>query len=719
MKNQQRIWRILVCGSLLCMTALRSDFVQAADVNKDILTVRQRMTADLAADVNDVEVPPLLAALKPDGSFSNLDYANAQVNDAWQPQIHLKRLDTLAGAYVSPASKFYHDASIKTAVISGIGFWLTKDFQNKNWFWNQIGVPGSLAKVLLVFWDDLTPAQHTKSIEILSRAKLGAEGTNLVWLSEIVAMRGVLQHDPTLMKSAFNKIANEIHLSAKQTDGQQPDGSFLYHGPLLYSWGYGCYFLRDNARIAALVAKTSFAFPIDKLKLIRDWTLDGLQWLGRGAACDFGADGREIARKGKDAKVLVDIGKDLAKLGAGRDKDIANMIARTNGDAGAQALVGNKQFWRADMMVHQRQGFYTSARMYSARTKNTEWGNGEALRSFYVADGCNVLMRTGHEYFDIFPVWDWQRIPGTTVELIPKFGPVPGKENSAASDAFIPNRNSIVHATKETFVGGVSDGKYGVNGGKFSRGTLHVNKAWFFFDNEYVCLGSGLSCDTDDDVITTLNQCFLNGDVQVADASAAHVIAKGKHDLPDIKWIANDGVCYFFNSPAHAHVDNESQSGSWSDISIAFPKEEIKSDVFKAWIDHGAHPANAGYAYTVIPNADEQAIQRYASNPQAVVVSNTADLQAVWQTQLKRGGAIFYKPGSVTLRSGLTVTLDQPAMLLVAETSAGVTVSLANPDNKPLTAHVSIDWDGKSTQKDIVLPGGGRAGSTVTMPLKF
>jgi chondroitin AC lyase len=692
------------------------------DASSDLATVQQRIVDQMKIDPTDEtlkQIPQLLTVQKPDGSFSDLDYANTLVNDSWQPQMHLTRLRKMAAAYISDGNPYSHADTIKKAVMSGVAFWLANDFKSKNWFWNEIGVPEQLADVSLIFWDQYTDAQKTKALEILSRAKAVGASTNLVWLAQVVARRGLLQNDPAVVKGAFEKIENQIHAETKQADGPQADNSFLFHGPLLYSFGYGIAYLRDNANNATLVAGTEFTFSPDRMRQIRDWTLDGAQWFSRGIGADMGANGRGITRKGYDAKILAGIGENLEKLGIGREDDDAAMVARANGDPKAPPLVGNRQFWRADTMAHHRPAYYASARMYSNRTKNTEWGNGEAMQNFYVADGCNLLMKDGKEYFDIYPIWDWQRIPGTTVELIPNYGPVPGRESDAAPDAFVPNRNGIVHKTTEKFVGGVSDGMYGVFGGRFSRNALHINKAWFFFDDEYVCLGSGLSCDSDNPVVTTLNQCFLRGEVTVSDADGVHALPPGDHDEPAMNWALQDKVGYLFSQPVHAHVDNQTQTGSWGAISNAYSMDPVTGDVFKAWIDHGTHPADASYAYVVMPSTDADSLQAAVKSPPATVVSNTADIQAVWNAKLGRGGAIFYSAGSVELRSGLKITVDQPVMVLLGEKDSGTTVSMANPENKPLEVKLHLDRDGKSGDADFSLPGGDHAGSTVTQLVSF
>lgn len=132
-------------------------------------------------------------------------------------------------------------------------------------------------------------------------------------------------------------------------------------------------------------------------------------------------------------------------------------------------------------MTHHRPGWYMSARMYSTRTMNTDnlAGCGEGLLSHYLAEGATCIMRHGDEYLNLFPVWDWQRVPGTTVELAPHSSADPQRKGASA------------------FAGGASDGTVGVAAFQLQRDSLRARKAWFFFSDLAVCLGADIRCATD------------------------------------------------------------------------------------------------------------------------------------------------------------------------------------------------------------------------------
>src|SRR5947208_3528799 len=128
----------------------------------------------------------------------------------------------------------------------------------------------------------------------------------------------------------------------------------------------------------------------------------------------------------------------LADLSIPRRAEMQQFAARLGGQD-APPLVGNKHFWCSDYITHHRPGWFTSVKMFSTRMFNAELVNNEGMRSQHLSDGANFIYLTGDEYLDIFPVWDWNKIPGTTVEQAP------------------PSRDELKVKGKTSFVGGVSD----------------------------------------------------------------------------------------------------------------------------------------------------------------------------------------------------------------------------------------------------------------------
>ena len=122
-----------------------------------------------------------------------------------------------------------------------------------------------------------------------------------------------------MVATAYRRIADEIRVGLGE--GIQPDFSFHQHGPCLYSHGYGAAFIVDGSRIAAQLEGTGLAFPPEKIELLTRLILDGTQWMTRGDATDFGAEGREITRQGQSASHLASAAQTMLRLPDGREDE--------------------------------------------------------------------------------------------------------------------------------------------------------------------------------------------------------------------------------------------------------------------------------------------------------------------------------------------------------------------------------------------------------------
>src|SRR5262249_15036124 len=144
----------------------------------------------------------------------------------------------------------------------------------------------------------------------------------------------------------------------------------------------------------------------------------------------------------------------LSKLPTTRAAEYQLFARRLLADPQAPPLVGNRCFWRSDYMVHRRPSWFASVKMLSDRMVSAELVNDEGKQSHLLSDGATFIYRTGNEYRDIFPVWDWRKIPGITAEQV----------------ALKPDGKAIHTRGGSSFVGGCSDGQYGFATMQLARG---------------------------------------------------------------------------------------------------------------------------------------------------------------------------------------------------------------------------------------------------------
>lgn len=676
------------------MTVCVSPIAYAVD---DLATIRSRLVAPLLAVADVRSVDTLIDSLRLDGTWPDIDYTN-QSRSAWSVPAHLSRVALLARAYRSQQSPRHGDRKVLAAALQALDAWLQRDPRNPNWWWNQIGVPKTLLPVLLLLNDDLADDQRAGGLRILRRARIGMTGQNLVWVTEITAGRGVLENDLQLVAMAYQRIADEIRVGLGE--GIQPDFSFHQHGPCLYSHGYGAAFIVDCSRIAAQLEGTALALPPEKIELLGHLILDGTQWMTRGSATDFGAEGREITRKRQTTNHLVSAAQYMLRLPTGREDELRALVARASGRPAAPPLVGNRHFWRSDLMTHHRPNYCASARMHSTRLANTDGpANSEGLLSHHLADGCFVLMQTGREYRDIYGVWDWQRIPGTTVRQTPELTGSPRRMGTT------------------DFIGGVSDGTYGLAACDFERDGLTAKKSWIFFDDEIVCLGAGISSAPGGAVVTTLNQCYLNDEVILTEADKSTTLGRGQHASSAANWLWHDSVAYVLLEPASLHLQNDTKSGSWHAGNRRYSDREETADLFTAWTDHGSAPQAATYSYVVVPGIDRDRVADYTSKVPIRVLANTEQLQAVAHEPLGLVAGAFYHSGEVTIRPGFAIRVDKACLMLAREQDGKILLTLANPTNTAVDVPVTVttgDREPTSHRTIVKLPGGFPAGSSIT-----
>jgi len=613
-------------------------------------------------------------------TWADADPSDKTANN-WSMRKHFDRMLILAKASAAAKRSGRADAALTRMAVGALTFWVEHDFRNPNWWWNEIGTPQVIGEMLLLMPDDIPTELRARGIEIMKRSVWTKwTGQNLVWGVTIQILRGLIENNPTLVTGGYARMYDEINVTAKE--GIQPDFSFHQHGDQFYSGGYGLSYAQDVGRYIAFAWGTSCAPSPEKMRLFSSYMLDGEAWMTWHDLMDYSALGREIVRKGKAAAsrdwlkgpivptgasyslgATVDL---LAHLPVPRQSEFAAWADRLFDRDHAPALVGHKHFWNSDYTVHRRPTWMASVKMFSTRLQNTELVNGEGLKSHHLGDGNMFIYRTGDEYRDIFPVWDWEKVPGTTTEI----------------GAEIP----VAQRGKTSFVGGVSDGMYGASAIDLHRGNLTAHKSYFFFDDQIVCLGAGINCSSDNSVVTTINQCLLHGPVRKAD---------------DGSWVHHDGIGYVME-PGTAKLSTVAHRGSWKQIAATSSDEPVTMDIFELYLPHGpAH--DASYAYTIYPDISAEETANRAAKPAVAILANRPDLQAVEHRDRQLLMAIFWQPGKIG-----TIEVDQPCMLMLDKKTQRMT--LCNPENKPLSMKVRMN--GKARTVD--MPGDG---SSATMTL--
>ncbi|MEI6945578.1 polysaccharide lyase 8 family protein [Paraflavisolibacter sp. H34] len=695
-RRKQQWWLAAVCslGALLPLAA------GAQAYPYDTLMNRVRRQVLLSPAAGDSRVDGWLYSQQPDGSWTDVAYGDSSgVN--WKPAEHLARLRVLAAHYLAGTGNGARQQELHAAIAKGLACWFQKDPQSHNWWHNEIATPQALGELLIQLRGGRQPLPAGLQDSLLRRMNRGdmrkQTGANKTDVALHCFYRALLTENNVLLKEAVDQLFSVIGIHY-QKEGIQPDDSYLQHGPQLHISSYGGVFLDGVLPMANYVKGTPYALDAPKLELLSRYYRETYLRTIRGGYIDFNVEGRGISRKGilhkKGEKARLEL---MAALDRTHARDWKAAALRTGGATlpGYKIQPYHRHFWCGDYTLHQRPAYSFNIRLASTRTRRTEAGNDENLLGRYLSDGSTNIQGRGGEYFNILPVWEWDKVPGITMR-------------DYAADR--PTGTAWGEPGSTAFAGGVSDGVYGATGFELDHDSVTAKKAWFLFDKEVVCLGAGISSPAPEPITTTVNQCWRNG--EVATSAAFGGLIKGA------SWVLHDGTGYYFPQGGQLRLTTGSQEGSWQRINRAQPKETVKGDVFKLWLDHGARPANADYAYIVLPGISSARKLRAFDASLLQVLANTPGVQAVYHQQLDMLQAVFYRPGSVRTPT-LEVTVDKPCVLLVKNTRSGErSLQVADPTQREASVKITVkdNRSGSDESRDVALPQNGLAGSSASWP---
>ncbi|SDL83186.1 polysaccharide lyase family 8 super-sandwich domain-containing protein [Kriegella aquimaris] len=719
-----------------------------AAAQTDIERIKQRIVTKLMDSYpGDMQIESIIDTFREDGTWPGIDYADVS-REGFLHRIHANNMLSLGQAYKTENSKFYKNEQVKDIIERALKNWVDNDYICDNWWYNQIGIPNILVALLLVIGDDLPPALVEKAQPMINRANIDAQGARPG--GDRIKIAGIEAKNMLFLNNnkQFDLVIKVIESEIKNVEwigmkygygfrhdpggfenrtaggrGIQYDNSFHHRQDgVNNTLSYGLSYASAFVEWAVYTADTAYSFSDEKLAGLIDYFLDGIcKTAVFGKYPDAGAKNRSMSREGSLHAYNSDMAKGLLRTSSYRKDELQEIVDIR--DKGIKPTTSHATFYRhSEHFSFQRPDFFTSVRMYSTRNHNMESPyNSEGLLNHYRGDGTNHVSRTGDEYFDIWPVYDYQKIPGATIVQKPE----------------MQDPEQIKKRGSTEFVGAVTDGKYAAVAFDFEsqHDTLCARKSWFFFDEEYVALGAGISYENKVAVATTLNQCLLRDDVTISKNSTPSVIEKNDKAYENIDWVYQDGIGYVFTKPTNVHIKNNEATGSWWKINkqADSPKEEVKLDVFKLWLDHGVRPADASYEYIVVPATSLEKLKQNSSKSRITIVSNTPEVQAVRNSELNIFQAVFYKANTIDISENLQLCADSPGIVMIKTKGDLVkSISVSDPNRELGKMHISISgkvnkqgenfsaiWNKKEkvSRISIDLPQGVDAGKSVTIAL--
>lgn len=674
---------ILMLACLILNGFIVCDHARAATSEKemslDILAERVRSFWLLHHHAREIDVSTIRERLDASGRFLDLDYEHPGDVD-WPAKYHLYRMARVIydWAHEQKIDERERLRRLVHRILDGYRYFPPKPA--KNWWYNQIGQQMYAGEALVVFANELTDEQRVYAIELLQKSEQVKHptGQNLVWVQMAAIYRGLLDKDTDRIQSAFARIWQEVNNSGPE--GIQPDASFFQHGRQFYNGGYGRNFALDMTRLAHLAHDTPYAVSDKTVKRLSHLILDGHQILERGGTIAAFTCGRGITRIGdtnqrEDFLMMI---QHAAVIDKARQTEYESWKSRLQNDPTdpRYALRRNKLFFEADAMMHHRAAGSFSIRFCSKRNLGTESGNGEGIKNHYLGFGLIETRRRGDEYDGIYPVWNWRRIPGLTIE-------------QATNELPQPSWGKGTRGNK-AFVGGISDNRLGCMTQIFDREDIQYKQTVFCFDEGIIVLGAGLTFDRPNAVVTTLDQCHWQGDVWGGTSGSIKHLPIGEN-----AWSARSGTRIWHNQILYILLDDavgklkaktNERSGSWHEINRRYEDVSISRKVFELVINHGRKANTSHYAYAILPGVKADADMSMVL-PDLEIAQNTPSAQAlrighVWLI-------VFFAPG----RCG-PVRAEQPCIVLLEEEDEKAVLRVSNPmqAKRKVNLQLSGNW---------------------------
>lgn len=587
------------------------------------------------------------------GQWKDINYADRS-RGGWDVTLHVTRIYALAKSYRWEGSPYHNSPELSRLLHRAAAWWFENRPINPNWWHNDIGVPKKLTAAMLLLRDELSEEEMQGTLCVLERSRFGRTGQNKAWLAGNQMMKALLIEDTALAEEARRQIAEEIYIT--EDEGIQPDWSFHQHGPQMQFGNYGLAYAEGVSFWARVLNGTALSFSPEQVDILENFIFNGLCWTVWKGFMDPNACGRQLhidGCRGKAYSCAVAI-ENMAAMGrpeSGKLRHVA--LQNLQPELYGNELVGAMYYPRSDFGIFRTENWYASVRMQSERTIGYEFTNAENQKSQFSADGVLLLMQSGREYENIFPLWDWRMLPGVTAYY----------DGSAFrnDDSREDKQNNSLH------VGGLAGNGVMTTTMEVERHGLHALKSDFFFDDMIICLGSDIRISRPEisRVTTSLDQNLLNGEfVRGSLHSKSH---------EDTDWAWHDGRGYVSLDGNSLHAESALQKGNWSDMAPMYDRVD-SAEVFRCWVEHPIDKISS-YAYALLPCRSAGETETFASAyskgkksaPQ--VLRNDADCQAVLHrgtlcAVVHRAGAfsfggheyMFTEPGIYIIRKGKTVS---------------------------------------------------------------
>lgn len=367
--------------------------------------------------------------------IKEIDYEDGFNRDSWPAATHVSQALNLA-----ITAEVRKDSKIKDIAIKMTYYWVFNNYRNTNWWQNELGADNNLASLGLFVYNDLNPKGKAALRGRVAEASfyynpslLTHTGANLFDYADITLKSSIIAKNTVEFTNAVDRVEEEI--TDQKMEGFQTDGSFFQHGQQVQIGSYGKGVIRLG-KVLRTMAESSRKFKTEKMAIVENYILRGLQNMTHKGYINYSAVSREIARENNLSALSNNFNQFNVYLEldafSKRDELQKYLDNITDGQANDPGLI---YFDKAKMIVVNVDGIYMSFKGTAPNLTNTECVNDENQLGLNLSYGTNTcVMDTGKEYFNVFPVWDFSFIPGTTSIQVSSDASLPSADDNNYKD---------------------------------------------------------------------------------------------------------------------------------------------------------------------------------------------------------------------------------------------------------------------------------------------
>ncbi len=675
-----------------------------------------------------------------------------------------RRIKQMAVGYklsVITNSNVANKAALKTAVLYSMELMNKKYYSSNDYL---IGgtprfttfkhtLPINISDILLCMYDDMDAATRQKYIdEVLGKAIIpdmiqGSYDTkqtyaNYIWSVIPYIHLAVLTDDTDRLNHACRYMAAMFDYTKRGEVNPMPmegffeDGSFVFHNGIAYNMGYGKGYLIALSELTLLSKDTLFdvsnVYGYDriyhimynsylpfvnnykKMKIVAGRETPESNARNIMAAIILLANDAPEQYKAELASKIKPYITNYIKNNLTEHVYVSNftfasypnIVEKINDyfayiDGVESKTDGNynKIYYNMDRAIHKRDNFIFGLAMSSERIGKYESSSDtytHSLVEWYIGDGMTYTY--SGDSLNLSTTW-WNNInpyymPGTTVDSTVR------NENLAT---FSMN-DSIWGKPENSWAGGVSDGSSGaagmILGNRWVSG-LEGKKSYFMFDNEVVCMGSGIS-GGEGEVYTVVDNRIISkagsGSPSVGyndvyyNGTKLPVSFDTKSNLgtPSWMWLDNNGtgsMGYIFDGKTQMQAERATDTGG------GYVYLELTAR-------HGSKPSNESYAYTILPNKTKVETEAYAAAPDVEIVEHTNSIHAVYCNSKSTYAANIFSASSLD-----GISFVDPCAVMIEKNDNGGTIYVSDPTMKLDEINIHFARKVKVTGENITVSG--------------